>query len=99
MVQPMSDREFYLQKPESFVKAMGRKAGKVVKYAVLMRFALNLLIHRLNLFKAIKDSVSVLRLGIGCGTFNVVFHLIRRFFATQRRVAIRKTGEFPFSII
>ena len=52
-----------------------------------MRFALNLALHRLNVIKALKNSYSVLWLGLGCGTFNVVFHLVRRFFALQRKAA------------
>ena len=68
-----------------FFRALGKKAGKVVKYAFLIRFAIHLLMKRLNIIKAIKDIKPVLKLGIGCGAFNVVFHLIRRFFALRRK--------------
>ena len=37
------------------------------------------------MLKAIKDLKPVLWLGIGCGSFNVVFHLIRRLFALKRK--------------
>mmetsp|Transcript_43240 Transcript_43240/g.57219 ORF Transcript_43240/g.57219 Transcript_43240/m.57219 type:complete len:225 (-) Transcript_43240:153-827(-) len=91
----MADRKFYLQSSEEFMKTLGRKAGKVVKYSIIMRFALNLVLHRLNLFKAMKNSLSVLRLGLGCGAFNVVFHLVRRFFALKRQAKrTRKNSIF-----
>lgn len=80
----LSDKEFYEQSSRKFFKALGRKAGKVIKYAMLIRFAIVLLMNKLNLFKAIKGIKPVLLLGLGCGTFNIFHHLIRRFFALKR---------------
>ena len=81
----MSDKEFYEQAADLFYKALGRRAGKVVKYSMLIRFIVNLLMKKLNLIKAIKGSKNVLRLGLACAAFNIMFHLIRRYFALKRR--------------
>lgn len=81
----VTDRDFYRAEPNKFYKNLGRKAGKVLKYSLLLRFALNLLVHRFNFIKAIKNSMPVFRLGVACTTFNLVYHLIRRLFAKLRR--------------
>lgn len=83
----MSDKEFYEQEADLFFKALGRKAGKVVKYSMLIRFVINLLMNKLNVMKAVKDSKSVLRLGLACATFSVVYHLTRRMYALKRQKA------------
>ena len=54
---------------------------------MLMRFAINVLMNRFNVIKALKDYKSVVRLGVGCGAFNILFNLLRRFFAIKRRDA------------
>lgn len=83
----MSDREFYLQSDQDFFKSLGRKAGKIVKYSTLIRFAINVLMNRFNVIKALKDYKSVVRLGVGCAAFNILFNLLRRLFAIKRRDA------------
>ena len=82
---PLTDKQFYEQTSEKFFKALGSKAGKIVKYSMLLRFVINLLFARLNVSKALKNFKTVALLGAACGTFNVIFHLIRRFFALKRR--------------
>ena len=95
----MQDKEFYEQNIEIFSKAIGRKVGKIVKYAILFRFLANVLVNRLNVFKALKDVKSVLQLGLGCGTFNVIYHFIRRFIVMKRKSMnkIGKKSEFWMS--
>ena len=51
----MTDRQFYEQSSDAFVKVLGRKAGKIVKYSMLLRFAINVLFARLNIIKAFKN--------------------------------------------
>ena len=80
----LSDKEFYEQSSRKFFKALGRKAGKVIRYVMLIRFAVVLLTNKFNFMKAIKGIKPVLLLGLGCGTFNILHHLIRRFFALKR---------------
>ena len=89
----MIDRKFYLQGRDQFVRSLGRKAGKVVKYSILARFVLNLVQHKLNLRKVLKDSPVVLRIGLACGTFNVVYHLVRRYFAKRRQKSKRSIKD------
>ena len=88
----MLDKEFYEQKIEVFSKAIGRKVGKIVKYAILFRFLVNVLVSRLNVFKAFKNAKSVLKLGLGCGIFNVIYHFVRRYFVIKRK-SMNKTGK------
>ena len=80
----MTDKQFYEQNSTLFFKALGLKAGKIVKYSMLLRLAINILFARLNVLKALKNVKTVFQLGAACGMFNVVFHMIRRFFALQR---------------
>ena len=61
---------------------------------MLLRFAINVLFARLNILKAVKNLKPVFYLGAACGIFNVVFHMIRRFFALRRRrLAQKKNAE------
>jgi len=80
----LSDKEFYEQSGRKFFMSLGRKAGKVAKYAMLIRFAITLLMAKFNLLKAVKSIKPVILLGLGCGSFNVIHHCIRRFFALKR---------------
>lgn len=82
---PLTDKQFYEQTSSNFFQALGLKAGKIVKYSMLLRFVINLLFARLNVYKAMKNIKPVLYLGAACGTFNLIFHLIRRLFALKRR--------------
>lgn len=65
---------------------------------MLIRFVINLLMKKLNVVKALKNSKVVLRLGLGCGAFNVLFHLIRRYFALRRKNAIADSKQ-PSSVL
>lgn len=89
----MTDKEFYEQSSNKFMQALGRKAGKIVKYSMLLRLAINVLFARLNVLKALKNLKPVVMLGAACGTFNIVFHLIRRWFALRRRTLKQKERE------
>jgi len=64
---------------------------------MLIRFAVTLLMKRFNLMKAVKDIKPVLWLGVGCGSFNVIHHCIRRFFALKRRASPASQRSFWLS--
>ena len=83
----LSDKAFYSQKPAAFFRALAWMAGRVFKYSFLLRFALNVVVCRLDLWKACKTSAAALKLGLACSTFNVVYHFIRRCFAQRRKTA------------
>ena len=55
----MTDREFYEQDAGKFYRAMLGKTGKIVKKALLIRGAITLVAHRLNLIKAVRGSKPV----------------------------------------
>lgn len=60
---------------------------------MLLRLAINVLFARFNVLKAIKNIKPVVRLGAACGTFNLVFHLIRRWFALKRRACASRLPQ------
>ena len=92
----IKDRDEYLAEPKQFYKSLGRKAGKVLKYSLLLRFALNLIVNRLNLKKTLRNSMPVVRLSLACTTFNILYHLIRRLFAKRRR-SIKTKANWQYS--
>ena len=51
--QGPSDKEFYEQPGSTFFPELARKAGKVVRYATLIRLTINILMSRFNLKKAL----------------------------------------------
>ena len=58
-----------------------------------MRFGLHLLVHKLNLVKALRKGLPVIKLSLGCATFNIVYHMVRRWFAMRRRKSNRVTKD------
>ena len=89
MAMPATDKDFYEMKLSRFVRLLGRRAGKVIRYTMLLRLILNCAVHKLNLVKALRDVKPVLGLGLGCGIFNVVYHFVRRIFAQKRKAAAK----------
>ena len=68
-----------------FYKLLRNKVLKVFKLTWIFRFFLKLLFKKLNVFAALKEPISVLRFSFAFSAFTLIFNLIRRFFALQRK--------------
>ena len=64
---------------------MRSKVLKVFRIAWIFRFFLKLLFKKLNVLAALREPTSVLRFGFAFSAFTLIFNLIRRFFALQRK--------------
>ena len=81
----LTDKQFYEQNAQDFWGSVGLRAGRIVKYTALIRFVINLLLAKLNPIKALKNYKTVLQLSLGCGAFNIIYHLVRRVYALRRK--------------
>ena len=81
---------------EKFTRSVGIRAGKLVKKAMMIRFAINLLLNKLNVVRALRNIKPVIQLGIGLGAFNVIYHSTRWLFAERRKSAANnnRTNNF-----
>ena len=93
----MTDQDFYGQKSGAFLKAVGKRTFKIMKYAMMLRFLINILVNKLNVRNAVKNFKPVLQLGIGCGTYSALYHMVRRLFAKIRQSNNKSTSSFWLS--
>ena len=70
---------------KAFYKLLRNKLLKVFRITWIFRFFLKLLFKKLNVLAALKEPISVLRFSFAFSAFTLIFNLIRRFFALQRK--------------
>ena len=64
---------------------------------MLFRFMINLLLNRLNIQKSLGNLRPTMEATIGCGSFNIIYHLARHFFAKMRMARKSKSTSFWLS--
>ena len=72
---------------------MRRKIARTVGYSILLRIFFSLIGKRGKIMQVLREPVYVLQFGWATGTFVLIFNLIRRFFANQRKKQPQPEGK------